>query len=458
MNVTLFKDKKRYNSVFTPSPAGGKKLTNVTLKENTNMRNPVILVENFTDIREYRLAYLNNSFYFIEDFESYRGMWYIHLRKDVLGTYKNSILSSSQYVARCSDRRDEYIIDPYNVATTEVTHVKKQFNTHAKLAYNNGSVIIGVASSTLDATREFPRIGGLTYYVLTVSQYTDLVNRLMSAIGAITTSIINVSDHIKSVRWFPFTPSLWDDYSDNVSSINLGWIDFKLSGNVRLITSLYMPLMQSDVIKIPKHPQTDVVGQFLNSTSFCSYNLVSYPAGIISLDPNEMQGMTGIIASYKVDVFTGTAIFTVKGDNGKILYTMKTSYGALLPVTNETVGLNIGAIASTAGAVITKDLTGALAGASSALGSLAPKNSMTGGVSTIIDYFCNEQLQADFLRVTKADADDLGYPLYTRVSKLSEVGSGSGTKFCKVVDADVSFASYLDNLELKTLMEGGFFL
>ena len=94
---------KKENS--TKQPASGTLTLGVqgVFKEPCSVLNPVLRIERFAlDAVPYDYNYARyvdgNRYYFIEDWVWADGLWEVHMKEDVLATFKTAIGNQSEYV------------------------------------------------------------------------------------------------------------------------------------------------------------------------------------------------------------------------------------------------------------------------------------------------------------------------------------------------------------------------
>ena len=82
-----------------------------TLKEETNVTNPVVLME-IENPTNYNYAYIPefHRYYFISDFVSVRnGLWRVSMNVDVLASFKNEILESYVLISGSENINNNYL-------------------------------------------------------------------------------------------------------------------------------------------------------------------------------------------------------------------------------------------------------------------------------------------------------------------------------------------------------------
>lgn len=100
----------------------------VTLKDDTSILNPVLLLASPTPITNYNYMYIQdfNRYYFIDDIRSVRnGQWEVSAHVDVLQTYANAILSNTAVIKRQKNLYNLYLDDPeYHIYNGEQIKTK----------------------------------------------------------------------------------------------------------------------------------------------------------------------------------------------------------------------------------------------------------------------------------------------------------------------------------------------
>lgn len=86
-----------------------------TLKNNTSVRNPVIQLKlaDYDNARQCNYCYIQdfNRYYYIDDIRIVNAIIEISMTVDVLESYKEDILNSTQLVARQENKKNYSIID-----------------------------------------------------------------------------------------------------------------------------------------------------------------------------------------------------------------------------------------------------------------------------------------------------------------------------------------------------------
>lgn len=140
MNIVLCNNNSEKNKI-------NKTLTNQhtftgTLKEETNVTNPVILME-LENPTNYNYAYIPEfrRFYYIDDFVVVRsGLWRVSLSVDVLESFKNEILNTPVLISDSENINNNYLTG--NVWKSNVKESTSIINFPTGLSENGEFILI----------------------------------------------------------------------------------------------------------------------------------------------------------------------------------------------------------------------------------------------------------------------------------------------------------------------------
>lgn len=135
MQLELYKNSSSFNTI-------NKELSllttlNIHLKQGTNLFHTQIIIHNNDQLKELNYAKMLDRYYFVQvQTLNNNKFLLLTLDEDVLETYKQDILASSQDIIEKSSAG--------NVKQTNVSPetVSKTFNSDLKLENNNGSIIM----------------------------------------------------------------------------------------------------------------------------------------------------------------------------------------------------------------------------------------------------------------------------------------------------------------------------
>lgn len=312
---------KKENS--TKQPASGTLTLGVqgVFKEPCSVLNPVLRIERLTlDAVPYDYNYARyvegNRYYFIEDWVWADGLWEVHMKEDVLATFKTAIGNQSEYVLRTDSTTDfnGEITDTTYPATTDIVTTSYSLSNIFTTDLTVGCYIVGIISGGSSQA-----VGAISYYVMTSSQFGALKSKLFSndnleIMGIIDSSgqqlvqdlsqevlktLYNPYQYIVSCMWFPFGEGAISDKT-SVSSIKIGWWDYPLSGY-----RLYAQTIElgSERFTITAHPQASR-GSYLNYAPYTRRSLLGR-FGTVAIDTTMFEVGDVINISYVIDLITG---------------------------------------------------------------------------------------------------------------------------------------------------------
>ena len=489
--ITLYNFNKKANSTARPQIVG--RTYYCSIKNVDSILTPVVELADTTGnnkIPLFNYAYIPDfkRYYFIDDISYSVGTWSISMHCDVLGTYRDDIFDSRQYVSRSASQYDTNIVDSLYLTKemtsgTEFAHyyytndqygndyvrVKRSDGTTGtekffNVSFTQGCFIVGIVGDNT---------AGVTYYAFSNSGFNEFISSAMTftpsdmsdVSNGIANAIWNPIQYITSVRWFPVSPF----YTTTEKDIVLGGYQLPtltIGGypvNVDEIDRFYVP------ITIPNHPDSSD-RPYLNLSPFRELNLYFQPFGCFPIDTTKVYNSTSITCEIAVDYCGGSCIYNVyKGgstvwDTFGLLYTMSMDYGVQLPISSLVLdwkaGLGISALSWLKTALPDKPsqsenawsylpeyarnrlrqgessnteiLDKAMDLTSSALGQL----STVGTAGSFLSYMQNRpELMAWFKTTTSEDIARFGRPLCRNV-RLDNLSG-----FCICMNATMVFAS-----------------
>ena len=191
---------KRYNSTKIPSD-GGTIIDNVHLKESTSLESPVFILQKGYNLN-FTYAYAFNAYYFISETVSISNeLIEIHCIKDVLATYKNSILSSTQFVNYSASNYNLNILDNRISNNTIIT----QSENKVKFPYYdaNGYYVLTAIGENGGLSQKYTMLGGvLNILAKKISQIEEdtVIDKLVKQFG-------NVFGALTGLTYIPFSRS-----------------------------------------------------------------------------------------------------------------------------------------------------------------------------------------------------------------------------------------------------------
>lgn len=321
-NLYLYKQfAKKENSTKVP-PSGTLTLAlQGILKEPCSIMTPVIKIERLpADAIPGDYTYARwvqaDRYYFIEDWVWVNGLWEVHMKEDVLATFKTDIGNSTEYVLRTDSTTDfnGEITDTTYPATTDIVSESYSLSNIFTTDLTVGCYIVGIISGGTSQA-----VGAISYFAMTSSQFGALKDKLFSndnleIMGIIDSggqqlvqdlsqevlkTLYNPYQYIVSCMWFPFGKNAIPSTS-SVSTIKIGWWDYPLSGD-RLYAQTFE--LGNEQFAITAHPQASR-GSYLNYAPYTRRTLLGR-FGSVPIDTTMFVVGNTINVSYMVDLITG---------------------------------------------------------------------------------------------------------------------------------------------------------
>lgn len=321
-NLYLYKQfAKKENSTKVPSSGTLTLALQGILKEPCSIMTPVIKIERLpADAIPGDYTYARwvqaDRYYFIEDWVWVNGLWEVHMKEDVLATFKTEIGNSTEYVLRTDSTTDfnGEITDTTYPATTDIVSESYSLSNIFTTDLTVGCYIVGIISGGTSQA-----VGAISYFAMTSAQFGALKDKLFSddnleIMGIIDSggqqlvqdlsqevlkTLYNPYQYIVSCMWFPFGKSAIPSTSP-VSSIKIGWWDYPLSGD-RLYAQTFE--LGNEQFAITAHPQASR-GSYLNYAPYTRRTLLGR-FGAVPIDTTMFVVGNKINVSYMIDLITG---------------------------------------------------------------------------------------------------------------------------------------------------------
>lgn len=167
MQIKIGSFSKRHNSTKQPASAWGTTLSDVELKEDCSMEEPVFRIgfSNWDTAYNYIYVPSWDRYYFVVDVTVRIGrIWEVACRLDAAATYKSDILSGNQHILYANAANSE-IVDNRIPAKTSATYSTNYVTLSQSLMTGQWKIAVSVVGD--DST---------TTYLLTPAQVRQLVN------------------------------------------------------------------------------------------------------------------------------------------------------------------------------------------------------------------------------------------------------------------------------------------
>ena len=492
-NLYLYKQfAKKENSTKVP-PSGTLTLAlQGILKEPCSIMTPVIKIERLpADAIPGDYTYARwvqaDRYYFIEDWVWVNGLWEVHMKEDVLATFKTEIGNSTEYVLRTDSTTDfnGEITDTTYPATTDIVSESYSLSNIFTTDLTVGCYIVGIISGGTSQA-----VGAISYFAMTSAQFGALKDKLFSddnleIMGIIDSggqqlvqdlsqevlkTLYNPYQYIVSCMWFPFGKSAIPSTS-SVTSIKIGWWDYPLSGD-RLYAQTFE--LGNEQFAITAHPQASR-GSYLNYAPYTRRTLLGR-FGSVPIDTTMFVVGNKINISYMIDLITGQCYTKIsrRDESGTTpaedliaernfllgvpiqIAQVGTDYlGTAVSAINtipQIMGGAISGIASGKGAIM-----GAIAGGASGiyntLQSAMPQVETSGQNGSFLAPVNNTHVIEQFYKIVDEDIAHRGRPL----CELRQLNTLSGFILCAEGEIDISCYDN-ERKEIVRYLTEGFFL
>ena len=352
-NALFTTTNKRTNSTEVPSMTGASTIA-IELLDSTSLMKPSIRIAQPGNPIGYNYCYISDfggRYYFINDWTSDHGQWIASLTCDVLATYKQTILASSEYVMRSASSFDGSIIDtayPAKVDRDFQRMIPRQSYdsdlTYFPLQQGESYIvgIVGMAEKRINTQefRDFMRqfeMGSVTYYWLSRSELCAVINYLLSAdalqnmwqISDISENlqkgIINPLQYIQSITRIPINRvkvpnNIPEGIGNETPSVFYGYFEIDVSTFIDYDPSAveYFAMWKINDIKnidcyfrLTSHPYAATRGKYLNFSPWLEYQLTYEPFGNIVIDPKNLEDAVGIQCHIELEGIEGIATLKI---------------------------------------------------------------------------------------------------------------------------------------------------
>ena len=483
-SVILLNFDKKENS--TKQPTSGGLAVQGVLKEPCSIMNPVIKIERLANDAvpsTYTYAYIAkfSRYYFIEDWVWQDGLWEVHMKEDVLASFKTQIGLQTEYVLR-TDNTTFYngdITDTTYPATTDViSSVVENANPFSPDSIDSGCYIVGMISSKTNYA-----VGAITYYAMSSAQFGDLKHilfsddnlEIMGILDMSTTpptqlvtdlspevlkTIYNPYQYIASCVWIPV--ALNDIVNkESVSYVYMGWWEYPISCYVLTATTLVVT--ETD-ISLPDHPQSSSRGAYLNYAPYTKRSIFG-KFGAIPLDCAMFKSGDSIRISYKIDLITGlvrTMFMRVRTLSVDLFMQKDFEIGVPIQIAQigtdylGTVATAISTVATTAQQAVSLNVGGAIATAATGIyntiQTAMPQLETSGSNGSFLQASNMTKMLTMFYKIVDEDLAHRGRPL----CELHQLNTLSGFILCAEGEIDISCFDN-ERKEIVKFLTTGFF-
>ena len=401
----LWQFSKKENSTKRPSDSDAT-MVDCETNNDFDLLNPVFVFSfrgGSSTPTQYNYCYVDTfkRYYWITGWTFSNGQWIASCSVDVLASWKTEIGKQSAYVLRSAAAFDGDIQDTLYPAKTnivlETSTTKSPFDL-------TGEYIVGTIAD-----------GGITNYaILTPEEFTNFSKAAFSdafytgvaaGVDWMAKAAFDPMQYLRSVLYLPFPAG----GGGRASAVKLGWWDTGVVGNYTRTGGAHQTHFTLD---IPKHPQAAERGAYLNCAPYASYMLDCRPWGRISLDPEDLKGVSSVTFDIQVDDITGEGVLTTTiGGGRRVLAVAQVGQPVQLSQVTHNVG---GAIVSAVGGIasaVAGNAIGAVVGIGNAVNSVMGKVNTIGVNGSASQLNTPPQLSATFIKIVDENNADRGRPL-----------------------------------------------
>lgn len=440
----------------TKIPSGGSSFA-CQMVEPCGVLNPVISFNQGVDWNPSAYNYAGISifgrYYWITEWSFDHGRWYATMAVDPMASWKEEMLGLSEYVLRSASRYDTNVIDNLYPAKANVTSTLDTVEVWPVTDKESGTVVIGVIgkNGTSFGSVGYFQTGYAQLANLGKKMYTDTewINGAEAAQDiseALLKCVVNPSQYLQSVMWFPIAPS----GGESISTIEFGWWSTGLGAE-----EYYglQPILGKLTDSRPSHPKASR-GTYLSYAPYTEM-YVDFPVfGRIVLDPKKFLAGEQISFQIVVDGISGMGMLRIYSASNK----PEIRFARIgVPISLATATPNYLDSAVSAGgaaaSLFSGNFLGATSGIGNALNSASPNLNISGQNGGIALFAQPARLVCIFHDVVDDDNEHLGKPLCKKVSLSSLSG------YTQILDAEVQLpCTSVEKETIKAYMEGGFFI
>lgn len=339
MKIAIAKVSKEVNSTYKPS-INDSDFLEVRLKDRTSLLTPTFEIYN-TDITglsevNYVVAKEFNRCYWITNITfTSNNTAELECKEDVLATYRDQILNSTQFVMRSESEYSNAYTDPilpmqafveerYSIQTIE--EFKKGFFV---LGVGGGESLLGTNFYVMDAIM----LGIFIKYIFNADNFAELIDNKVSKM------FFNPMEYISTCIYFPYEFVADNDGIWDTDRIKLGFYEWEVPVSI----GSYCKEIPHPTVTIDKvyeyqlsvlHKYDD--GNFRNFAPYASYKAYLPFRGTIDL-PNGIVGNTETIGFKTVcDLTSGKAftdIYFMESGKKRFLQREEYQIGVQIPIT-----------------------------------------------------------------------------------------------------------------------------
>lgn len=465
MNITVYNISKKTNSL--ERPAGGTEITGVLLKTPCSVISPVLELSKLPSLCNYVYIPSFARYYWIDNIEKKTNtIDTVYLKLDVLATYREEILASSQYVLRSTSNYDTSIADtwyPQKSGEQVIMQVEQFFSNDRPGTYILG--VVGKSGGTPSIT------GSVQYAMVTKEMLGELMDYLFSAdnftaeiVDDVVKTFFNPFQYIVDCMYFPF------QFDASGDELKMGWFEPKTNtGDPIDCKYLTQTSWNGGSIDISIPRAVSDKNDYKNYAPFSSYRLYIPYFGWTEIDANLLKYDNTLELYFTLDYPTGTLMCSITGkDSLNIITTLETQCATKIPLAQVSYSQSVlsgasaivGGLASGAGTLLSAlgfDSAGdKLSGIGDSVGTATKQISTKGSIGCISqkDFEWRVMLLCTYFTSVDIDRNDFGSPC----CKTLQLSTLSGYCRCLEPHIEIDKAFYQEINEIESYLSGGVYI
>lgn len=400
----LWQFSKKENSTKRPSDSDAT-MVDCETNNDFDLLNPVFVFSfrgGSSNPTQYNYCYVDTfkRYYWIAGWTFSNGQWIATCSVDALASWKTEIGRQSAYVLRSAASYDGNIQDTLYPAKTDIV---LETSTAESPFDRAGYYVVGTVGD--GGITDYASLSYAEFAKFTKTAFSDAFYKGVAAgVDWMAKAAFDPMQYLRSVIYIPLKSS-----GGQFRSVTLGWWDTGVRGG-------YVGIGASDKAKftldVPKHPQASERGAYLNCAPYASYILDCRPWGRISLDPEDLKGVSSVTFDISVDYITGEGVLTTTIDGGRrVLAVAQVGHQVQLSQVSHDIGGAILSIAGGVGSAITGNAMGVAQGIGNAVNSVMGKVNTIGVNGSVSQILTPPQLSATFIKIVDENNADRGRPL-----------------------------------------------
>ena len=310
LSAYFYRFGKKKNSTKRPSVGTD---IQIELKAPTDLINPTIKLNYAGSPHGFNYVHIPSfaKYYWVSTWRWLNGLWECDCSEDFLATWKDEIGDSTQYILRSSHTYNTNVGDSYfPTRGGTVNYYAAGVNPFAS-TFDGGCYVVGLINSDSGG------VGAVHYYVMSQFNFNRFLSSLMTDINwmgistdeiseGLQKGLINPFQYVASCMWLPVQAGT---SGSKVTELPYGW--WTLKGQSAAPLAQDSAVYTSVEFTLPKHPQADDRGKWLNNSPYTTYTLYFQPFGGIPIDTTMVYDQKTVSAGVHIDPITGNAVCRV---------------------------------------------------------------------------------------------------------------------------------------------------